>query len=189
MLTLAAALMVFLPVQAAGQLLGGLLDKPLSNLLGALPGGTTRVIVRTERGALAPVLRLVLTLGGRLVAQHKLIDALTIELPVVQLALVVRLPGVLSVTLDSPVASQPIVDIGPAESHLAETLGLPDGGLLGTAPDGRGIVVGVIDSGLSANGAYQVRRFVDFTGRPTASPTPRTPSRPTTTATARTSAA
>ena len=103
------------------------------------------------------------TLGGRVLARHDLIDALTVELPVVQLALVVRLPGVLSVSLDSPVASEPIVDIGPAESHLAETLGLPDSGLLGSAPDGRGIGVGVIDSGLSANGAYQIRRFVDFT--------------------------
>ena len=121
------------------------------------------MIVRTDRGALAPVLRLVTLLGGRVLAQHKLIDALTVELPVVQLALVVRLPGVLSVSLDSPVASAPIVDIGPAESHLVETLGLPEAGLLRTAPDGRGIGVGVIDSGLSANGAYQIRRFVDFT--------------------------
>ena len=161
---LSAVLTAVLPMQAqAGQLLGGLLDKPLSNLLGALPLGTTRVIIRTERGALSPVLRLVTALGGRVLAQHTLIDALTVELPVVQLALVVRLPGVLSVSLDSPVASEPIVDIGPAESHLAETLGLPEGGLLRAAADGRGIGVGVIDSGLSANGAYQVRRFVDFT--------------------------
>jgi serine protease AprX len=140
-----------------------LLDKPIANVLGALPGGTTRVIIRTDHGALAPVLRLVTALGGRVVAQHALIDALTVELPVVQLALVVRLPGVLSVSLDAAVASAPIVDLGPAESHLAETLGLPDGGLLRSAPDGRGITVGVIDSGLAANGAYQIRRFVDFT--------------------------
>ena len=131
--------------------------------VGGVAAGTTRVIVRTDRGALAPVLRLVTALGGRVLAQHKLIDALTVELPLVQLALVVRLPGVLSVSLDSPVASAPIVEIGPAESHLVETLALPEGGLLRTAPDGRGIGVGVIDSGLAATGAYQIRRFVDFT--------------------------
>ena len=119
-LMLAAMLTAVLPApSSAGQLLGGLLDQPLSNLLGALPRGTTRVIIRTDRGALASVLRLVLLLGGRVLAQHELIDALTVELPVLQLALVVRLPGVLSVSLDSPVASGPLVDIGPAESHLA----------------------------------------------------------------------
>jgi serine protease AprX len=161
---LLASSIAVLPAQArAGQLLGGLLDKPLSALQPVLSGGTTRVIIRTERGALSAVLRLVTTLGGRVLVQHKLIDALTVELPVVQVALVVRLPGVLSVSLDSPVASQPLVDIGPAESHLAETLGLPEAGLLRTGPDGRGIGVGVIDSGLAANGAYQIRRFVDFT--------------------------
>ena len=161
---LAAASIAVLPSQArAGQLLGGLLDKPLTNLLSALPGGTTRVIVRTDRGALATVLKLVTALGGRVLVQHKLIDALTVEVPVVQLALVVRLPGVLSVSLDSPVASEPLVDIGPAESHLAETLALPEASLLRAAPDGRGIGVAVIDSGLSPTGAYQIRRFVDFT--------------------------
>ena len=50
-----AVLTAVVPAQArAGQLLGGLLDKPLTNLPGALPLGTTRVIVRTDRGALAP---------------------------------------------------------------------------------------------------------------------------------------
>ena len=128
-LLLVASSTAALPAPArAGQLLGGLLDKPLSNLVSALPRGTTRVIIRTDRGALSPVLRLVTALGGRVLVQHKLIDALTVELPLVQLALVVRLPGVLSVSLDSPVASAPIVDIGPAESHLAETLGLPEAG-------------------------------------------------------------
>ena len=66
---LSAVVTAALPMQAqAGQLLGGLLDKPLSNLLGALPLGTTRVIIRTERGALSPVLRLVTALGGRLLS-------------------------------------------------------------------------------------------------------------------------
>ncbi len=100
-LLLAASLTAVLPAPSrAGQLLGGLLDKPLSNLLSTLPRGTTRVIVRTDRGALSVVLRLVTALGGRVVAQHPLIDALTIELPLVQVALVARLPGVLSISLD-----------------------------------------------------------------------------------------
>jgi serine protease AprX len=159
---LAAALMAALPVQAsAGQLLSGLLDQPLSTLSTAVKG-STRVIIRTDRGMLAPVIRLVTALGGRVVAQHAFIGAVTVELPAVQLALVVRLPGVLSVSLDSPVASAPLVDLGPAESHLVETLGLDDG-LLSTGPDGRGIVVGVIDSGLASTGTYQIRRCVDFT--------------------------
>ena len=162
-LTLVTAMIAVTPAGTTAGQLGGLLDKPLSTVLEALPQDTTRVIIRTERGALTAVLQLVTALGGRVLAQHRLIDALTVELPVVHLALVARLPGVLSVSLDAPVASAPLDDIGPAESHLAETLGLPEGGLLRAAPDGRGIAVGVIDSGLSANGAYAIRRFVDFT--------------------------
>jgi hypothetical protein len=104
---MAAALTVLVPGPAHGQLLGGLLDQPLANLLGAPARGTTRVIIRTERGALTVVLRLVAGLGGRVLAQHKLIDAVTVELPALQLALVVRVPGVLSVSIDSPVASAP----------------------------------------------------------------------------------
>src|SRR5262245_49040247 len=75
-LLLVAGMAALAPAQAGAGQLTGLLDKPLSNLLGALPGGTTRVIVRTDRGALATVVRLVTLLGGRVVAQHKLIDAL-----------------------------------------------------------------------------------------------------------------
>jgi hypothetical protein len=93
-LLLAAAPTATMPTPARGQLLGGLLDEPLTDLLGGLPGTTTRVIIRTDRGALAPVQQLVTALGGRVLAQHKLIGAVTVELPVVQLALVVRVPGV-----------------------------------------------------------------------------------------------
>src|SRR5689334_21173555 len=82
---LAAALIAVLPVQAlAGQLVGGLLDQPLSTLSTAVKG-STRVIIRTDRGLLAPVIRLVTALGGRVVAQHAFIDAVTVELPAVQL--------------------------------------------------------------------------------------------------------
>jgi serine protease AprX len=162
-LLFAAASIAALPAPTQGQLLGGLLDEPLPNLLSALPLGTTRVIVRVERGALSAVVRLVTTLGGRIVGQHRLIDGLTIELPVAQVALLVRVPGVLSVSADAPVSSTLPVDVGPAESHLVATLALPESGLLRSTVDGRGVAVGVIDSGLSATGAYQIRRFVDFT--------------------------
>jgi serine protease AprX len=57
-----------------------------------------------------------------------------------------------------------IVDLGGnTTSHLVETLGLQDSRLPFTGIDGSGIVVGVIDSGLSQTGTYNVRRFVDFT--------------------------
>ena len=70
-----AALIAALPARTDAQLLGGLLDKPLSTLASGPSRATTRVIVRTERGALAPVIGLLTALGGRVVAQHKLIDA------------------------------------------------------------------------------------------------------------------
>ena len=46
------------PTQA-GQLLGGLLDKPLTNLVSLSPRDTTRVIIRTQPGLLSAVIRLV----------------------------------------------------------------------------------------------------------------------------------
>ena len=70
-LLLVAAFTAVLPARAqAGQLLERAAGQAALEPVAARPRGTTRVIVRTERGALSAVLRLVTTLGGRVVAQH-----------------------------------------------------------------------------------------------------------------------
>jgi serine protease AprX len=162
-LILVAALCGLAPATVRAQGLLSLVDRPLQQLGGGLGLGSVRVIVRAERGALGSILRIVLLLGGKLVATHGFIDGVTLTIPAISLNLLVRVPGVLSISLDSPVVGGPLVDGPGAESHLAATLGLDEHSLVGQGIDGRGVGVAVIDSGLAQTGTYEIRRFVDFT--------------------------
>lgn len=144
--------------------LTGTLDRPVQHLLGRLNIGTTRVIIRTEPGALGLLVRAVQLLGGVVHAQHPFINGVTVTLPSLQLQLLVRVPGVLSISLDSPVqGGMPTDEPGVSPSHLVNTLGLDERTLVSRGIDGNGIGVAIVDSGLSSNGAYGMRRFVDFT--------------------------
>jgi serine protease AprX len=139
-------------------------DRPVQYLLGRLDIRTARVIVRTEPGAMGILVRTVQLLGGVVHAQHPFINGVTVTLPALQLPLLVRVPGVLSISLDAPVQGGVPVDAGvTSPSHLAATLGLGERTLLTPGIDGSGVGVAVIDSGLMATGTYNMRRFVDFT--------------------------
>ena len=139
---MAAALMsVSTPAQA--QLLSGL-DRTLGNLLGQLGLPTTRVIVRTERGLLNQVVRLLPAIGGVVNAEHRFIDSVTITLPLRNLQLLVRLPGVLHVSTDVPVYGPAPGESGTTlpPAHLVTTLGLDRPDPFGREVDGRGFAAG-----------------------------------------------
>ena len=167
LLVVAALVAVLTPARAQAQPSGGILgivDRPVQHLLTRLNVGTTRVIVRTEPGLLGPVMRVLQLLGGVVNAQHPFINGVTVTLPNLQLQLLVRLPGVVSISLDSPVqGGVPTADGSSSPSHLAATLGLEESTLFSRAADGSGIGIAVVDSGLSNTGTYGIRKFVDFT--------------------------
>ena len=158
-----AVLTAVVPAQArAGQLLGGLLDKPLTNLLGALPLGTTRVIsapiaARSRRSTAGDGAR---RSRARAAQADRRADGRTAA----GAAGAGRSPARCAERL-ARFAGRERTDRRDRAGRIAPggDAGPAGGGLLRTAPDGRGIGVAVIDSGLAATGAYQIRRFVDFT--------------------------
>ena len=166
--------------------LNGLLAKPLSNLLGALPlRDDPRDRAHRARRA-EPLLRTVQLLGGVVHAQHPFINGVTVSLPNLQLELLVRVPGVLSVSLDSPV-QRAAGRHGPARSHLAATLGLEESSLV-RATDGRAWGWRSSIRVLPRPARTTFAASSTSRGHRAARPIRRTRRRPTSTATARTSA-
>jgi serine protease AprX len=133
----------------------------LDGALAALSTGLVRVIVRTEPGQDGAVADGLRGRGQPVLKKHSIIDALTTEVPVEDLALLTGDPAVASVSLDALVTGSAESSSGPStpSSTLLATLGLPLDGLTG-----KGVGVAVIDSGVEPTGDFSGVRAYDFTG-------------------------
>ncbi|HEX5474481.1 MAG TPA: S8 family peptidase [Vicinamibacterales bacterium] len=164
-------------------------DTHLRAALDAGSGSEQRVIVRTRSGERAAFERRLAARGGRILADHASIDAVTVEVSAGELASLADDDVVVSVSTDAVVHAKgllggllggllqvvtnvvdDVVDIilpngadtsGPAVAPeiLRETLGLD------SSLSGRGVGVAVIDSGLEMSAEFQnrVTGFYDFT--------------------------
>ena len=132
------------------------LDRALARL-SPDDAATVRVIVSTQPGRRHGVAGDATRRSARLIAEHPAIDALTLELPVSEIAELAAHPEVERVSLDAPVKSY-ADQVGALDTNmLLPTLGLPQSGLTGA-----GVGVAVIDSGVVSHAEIVVSGFYDF---------------------------
>jgi serine protease AprX len=134
--------------------LRGVLDQPLTAL------SPVRIIVTAKPGQLSSLL-LTLRLGGYpIVAEHPLIEAVTIQAPRLALTALAALNLVQSISIDAPTRVLTTdVATTPAD-RLRGTLGLSE-----SEYTGAGVGVAVVDSGIYPSPVFQSRivAFYDFT--------------------------
>lgn len=148
------------------------IDKALSKLSSS--AGPQRVIIRTKRGAGLHVQRNLQAQGHRVIASHRLIDAVTARVHVAAIAALANDPNVESISLDAPVfgsgdrntkngTTSSSSSYGDYSTHdtisaLKQTLGI------GNWLPGSSVTVAVIDSGLAPLTDFQGRivGFHDF---------------------------
>jgi serine protease AprX len=126
------------------------LDPALAALAAQAPNQVVRVMVGVG-GDLAQVGSRIEALGGQVVHDLPIIQALAAELPAKSIAKLIRTDAVSWVALDSPVEGvgkpAPPSEGGQPQNVYLDTLGVRDVWALGL--DGSGIGVAVIDSGIS----------------------------------------
>jgi serine protease AprX len=192
----ALAFWLWVPTPAVAQYVKNKTDKPLSE---SPLVGTQQVIIRVKPGAKPGVRRKLERTGGGVVAEHKLVEAVTAKINARQLADLLNDPDVASVSVDALVhasggpgsgkkdrssttgssesgddtvtstAYSGLLELGSTVTTLKETLGLA--GIF----SGSSVTVAVIDSGLAPLTDFQGRisGFYDFTyGRNGLSVTP-----------------
>src|SRR6188474_3123505 len=143
---------------AAAQTLNPRLDRALQH---AKPGTFVRVIVQVDPSRRGVVRRL-LAAQGYGSHEHPVISALTLDVPASWLDNLTRLPGVLSVSLDAPLAATQTAIVPTTNgSLLRQELGVPATG----GYQGAGVGVAVIDSGIAPLATFdsRIRAFYDFT--------------------------
>jgi serine protease AprX len=155
--------LVATPVLAQGS--QGKLDLALRNDTG---DGVRRVIIRTRPGTRALIRRALSAHGDRVQAEHPSIDAITADVHAEDLLALAADSSIESISSDAEVGAlaAPIKDLKPARgiaehnSLLRTTLGLE-----ATAPDGAGIGVAIVDSGITPMASFDSRitAFFDFT--------------------------
>ncbi len=138
---------------------------------GALQGARQRVIVRLDPKFLSAV-RVLQQRSGYFRRNLNLISAITLELPTAAIDPLSRMPGVLSVSVDAPLEAQQLGGVvggvtqtvagvfTPQTISLARTLGLKS-----TDPKGKGVTIGVVDSGIAPSAEFgnRIKAFYDFT--------------------------
>ena len=142
------------------------LDKPLSELTS---GGPQRVIVRTKPGTKLHVQKKLAAHGDSVLADHKLVDALTAKIHADDIAVLASDPNVESISIDAPVRAHASRKSsgstgGSSTDYSAVTTVKATLGLGNWFP-GSSVTVAVIDSGLAPLKDFEGRilAFHDFT--------------------------
>ncbi|HEY6213139.1 MAG TPA: S8 family serine peptidase, partial [Vicinamibacterales bacterium] len=123
--------------------------------------GPVRVIVRTRAGQSSGLADALARRGRQVLRRHAIIDAFTALVSPEDLNAFDADPSILNISIDA-VVSAASDGGGSATSAPASTL-LATLGVGGGGPTGRGVGIGVIDSGIELNGDFAGVRFVDFT--------------------------
>jgi serine protease AprX len=134
---------------------------------------TVRVIVRV-----APDSRLALKrawskgTGRTLRREHGLISALTLDIPANAVDALSEAPGVLSVSIDAPIAGEQLSGVLDGVTQTAGALFTPQTislaktlGLTWADPRGQGVTIGIVDSGIAPSAEFgdRIKAFYDFT--------------------------
>src|SRR5258708_785511 len=123
-----------------------------------------RVIVRATPGAVGLVRDTLIASGHKIQSDLNLIDGLAVDLSTADLQALAQNPQVASLSSDAQVRASQVtttaVSATGGSGLLRTTLGLTD-----QSPQGRGVGVAVIDSGISASPEFDTRisAFYDFT--------------------------
>src|SRR5678816_4335231 len=124
------------------------------------PSARINVIVRVQPGRRTSVRQQLDADGFAVRAEHQLINAISLDLPVGALSALANRPDVLSVSVDAALTATGGAAPSPTASPLRETLGLTS-----KSPRGSGVGVAVLDSGIYPSPDFQGRitGFYDFT--------------------------
>ena len=117
-----------------------------------------RVIVHLKAGARAGFVQRLKSRGAQLRTEHAFLDDVTVDVPRRVLQSLEDDDDIESIPIDAPVT--PHATAAPTGTVLRSTLGLVSSG-----PNGSGVGVAVIDSGISSSNAFRDRitAFYDFT--------------------------
>ena len=149
------------------------IDKALTDDSGPGSDGSRRVIIRTKPGAKLLVRRKLEARGNRVVADHKLVEAVTANVRAGDIAALAASPDVESISLDAPVTalggekrSQGSTGSADSNAEVQYTISVLKQALgLGNWFPGSSVTVALIDSGLAPLADFQGRiaAFHDFT--------------------------
>jgi serine protease AprX len=125
--------------------------------------GSVRVIIRAQPGQSDAVASSLTQRGRSVYRKHSVIDAVTASVTDSDLDALDADPNVVGISTDAVLIAHPGWQSGTAStaataSTLLDTLGLPAGDI-----SGKGVGIGVIDSGIDLNGDFAGVSFVDFT--------------------------
>ena len=129
-----------------------------------------RVIVHLKAGARAGFVQRLKSRGAQLRSEHAFLEDVTVDVPRRVLQSLEDDDDIESISIDAPVT--PHATAAPTGAVLRSTLGLVSGG-----PNGSGVGVAVIDSGISNSNAFsgRITAFYDFTNGWAVSTTPKDP--------------
>ena len=122
--------------------------------------GSVHVIVRTQPGQADVVANTLAQRGRTIYRKHSVINAVSASVTDSDLSALDADPNVLSISTDAVLIARPGWQNGTttAVSTLLDTLGLPAGDV-----SGKGVGIGIVDSGIDLNGDFSGVSFADFT--------------------------
>ncbi len=157
---LAALVLTFFPAVARADGPGkpSKLDSALQERQKGGGANRERVIIRVKRGKRADLVQALKGAGHSVKAEHPLIDAVTVEVPIQALQGLAHRSDVKSISFDAPTTA--FQTVAPTATTLRSTLGSSS-----TGTSGEGVGVAVIDSGISPLNVFDTRivAFYDFT--------------------------
>jgi serine protease AprX len=123
--------------------------------------GSVRVIVRTQPGQADAVANTLAQRGRNVYRKHSVINAVSASVTDADLNALDADPNVISISTDAVLIAKPgwQNSTSATASTLLDTLGLPAPGDI----TGKGVGIGIVDSGISINGDFAGVTFVDFT--------------------------
>ena len=153
----------------------GKVDRALADNSGPGSRGSRRVIIRTKPGAKLEVRKKVQARGGGIVADHRLVDAVTANVRAEDVAALAASPDVESISIDAPVSASggsrkgrtsTSTSSSPGDDEVQYSISVLKQSLgLGNWFPGSSVTVALIDSGLAPLADFQGRiaGFHDFT--------------------------
>ncbi|MBI4265294.1 MAG: S8 family serine peptidase [Acidobacteria bacterium] len=138
------------------------MDKKVESISKKGGNARTRVIVRTTASDRPTLKNAWSRQGHKIRREHRVLSALTMEIPARSIDALSRAPGVLSISIDAPVRPKQTTELTwTSGTLLQQTLGVDPA----SGSTGAGVGVAVIDSGIAPLPDFDTRitAFYDFT--------------------------